>query len=748
MKHIVMIGNPNCGKTTLFNALTGSHQRVGNWAGVTVDKKIGEFCLGNLKMQLVDLPGIYSLTCTKDHTARDEQISTLEIVEGHFDLIINVIDACHLERHLYLTSQLLELQKPLIIALNMTDIAKQRGIEIDGNALSQLLNCPVVEIQANRQLGLDKLLPWLTHDVAIPALIDYSFTAEISGLLDTLKNQLISKGLHETEARFFALRHLEGDDLLCQSDDSVVASFVANDLADVDVLLADARYSAVHQIVTKVQKKCSDVSDSLTAKIDRIVLHRWLALPLFFTVMYLMFLFAINVGGAFQDFFNITTETVFVKATRDILQQISAPSWVLIICADGIGKGINTTLTFIPVISAMYFFLSLLESSGYMARAAFVMDKIMRMLGLPGKSFVPMIVGFGCNVPAIMAARTLDSERDRLLTIIMSPFMSCSARLAIYAVFVAAFFPIGGQNIVFSLYIIGILMAVLTGILLRKTLLRGDCTPLILELPAYHRPSLKRLIKETAIRLRYFIVRAGKLIIPACIILGSINALTIQSDMSHGTVAVNTWLSYIGRMITPLFSPMGLEQDNWPAAVGLLTGLLAKEVVVGTLNTLYSQLNGIITTVPAEFDYWGALATALQSIPQNFIHLYQVIFHPLVDRLSSDTPYTILSRHFDGQVGAYAYLLFVLLYIPCVSTVAAIKQEAHVRVMWFSIAWSLIVAYSTAVLFYQLARFAVHPLQSLVISFYVSMLILSAIMILILLAKYDWFGRHHALKNS
>ena len=263
---------------------------------------------------------------------------------------------------------------------------------------------------------------------------------------------------------------------------------------------------------------------------------------------------------------------------------------MIALCANGIGKGINTTLTFIPVMAAMYFFLALLEASGYMARAAFVVDKVMRMLGLPGKSFVPMIVGFGCNVPAIMAARTLDSERDRLLTVLMSPFMSCSARLAIYAVFVAAFFPTGGQNVVFSLYLIGILMAVLTGVLLRKTVLRGPTSPLILELPAYHRPSFRRLAKETARRLHYFITRAGRFIIPVCVILGGLNALTLHGGLSMNDASSPSILSWIGQSLTPIFAPMGLHPDNWPATVGLLTGTLAKEVVVGSLNTMYAQM--------------------------------------------------------------------------------------------------------------------------------------------------------------
>jgi ferrous iron transport protein B len=349
----------------------------------------------------------------------------------------------------------------------------------------------------------------------------------------------------------------------------------------------------------------------------------------------------------------------------------------------------------------MFFFLSLLEASGYMARAAFVVDKAMRALGLPGKSFVPMIVGFGCNVPAIMAARTLDSERDRLLTVLMSPFMSCSARLAIYAVFVAAFFPVGGQNVVFSLYLIGILMAVLTGFLLRKTLLRGQTSPLILELPAYHKPSLRRLWKDTSLRLRYFILRAGKLIIPVCVILGGLNALTIHGGISTGAAHSESVLSLLGQWLTPIFSPLGLQQDNWPATVGLLSGMLAKEVVVGSLNTLYAQMAHLAHSTATSFDFWGSMQTAVWSIPQNLAKLGSAFMNPILANTPvsdlSPSIYGVMYQHFDGQAGAYAYLLFILLYIPCVSTMAAIRQEASRRLMWFSIIWSFIVAYAVAV---------------------------------------------------
>lgn len=718
MTHILLVGNPNCGKTTLFNALTGDNQRVGNWPGVTVEKKSGCISVKNKQFELTDLPGVYSLVANTDGLSQDELIAAQSIVDLESDCIINVVDACHLERHLYLTSQILELGKPVIIALSMMDIAKQRGISIDTDALEQQLGCPVIGLQAHKNVGIDLLQDALNNLLKPAKPLALPLSPDVVKQLNHVENRLISQGYSSSLAFYYAYRLAEGGSLMMgdsiQDEDSQHGNF---DLPP-DVLIADARYQAIHQVVALSQKKLSDSSDHFTAKLDRIVLHRFFALPIFFGMMYLMFLFAINIGGAFQDFFDISTDTLFVQGNAWLLHQIHAPNWLIALLANGVGKGLNTTLTFIPVIAAMFFFLSLLETSGYMARAAFVVDKTMRSMGLPGKSFVPMIVGFGCNVPAIMAARTLDSERDRLLTVMMSPFMSCSARLAIYAVFVAAFFPTGGQNIVFSLYLIGILMAVFTGYILRKTTLKGHASPLILELPAYHRPSMKRLLKETGLRLRFFVLRAGKLIIPVCVILGGLNAIMLNGGINTGEASAQSLLSLMGQWITPLFAPMGITQDNWPATVGLLTGMLAKEVVVGTLNSLYAQVGHLGEAAAAHFDFIAGMKAALWSIPHNLSQLGAALVNPVLasaaDSEVSQSVYGMMAQRFDGQVGAFAYLLFILLYIPCVSTMAVIRQEANSLLMWTSIIWSFIAAYSVAVLFYQIARCVQHPEQSII----------------------------------
>lgn len=712
MTRILLIGNPNCGKTTLFNALTGSNQKVGNWPGVTVEKKTGSLVLDQQTIDLTDLPGIYSLSTDVQGLSQDEQITTQSVVDMQLDAIINVVDACTLERHLYLTSQLLELGKPLIVVLNMMDIAEQRGITIDIEALEKQLGCTVIPVQAHKKIGMQLLFDALRKPLKITSPLVLSLSSSAQEALKAIEHQLIHQGYSATLAYYYAYRIAEGD----LSAFSLDRHALPEQGLDLDILLADARYNKIHTVVGLVQKKRSDASNHSTALIDKIVLHRFFALPIFFTLMYLMFLFAINIGGAFQDFFDISTNTIFVQGSAWLLEFCHAPNWLIALIAHGVGTGINTTLTFIPVIAALFFFLSFLESSGYMARAAFVVDKAMRLLGLPGKSFVPMIVGFGCNVPAIMAARTLDSERDRLLTIMMSPFMSCSARLAIYAVFVAAFFPSGGQNIVFSLYMIGILMAVLTGFILRKTQFKGHAAPLILELPAYHRPSLERLCRETLLRLKFFVLRAGKLIVPICVLLGGLNAITIGGGINAGEASSQSVLSLIGQWITPLFEPMGIHQNNWPATVGLLTGMLAKEVVVGTLNSLYTQV-GHFSEAAAHFDFFAGMKIALWSIPHNLSQLGSALWNPVLasaaDQEVSLSVYGVMNQRFDGKTGAYAYLLFVLLYIPCVSTMAVIRQEASKQLMWTSIIWSFLVAYASAVIFYQLAHFMEHPQQSI-----------------------------------
>jgi ferrous iron transport protein B len=784
---IGLVGNPNCGKTTLFNALTGARQKVGNWPGVTVERKSGFYKEGETSVEVVDLPGTYSLTMISESSSIDEKIACDYIQNGNADVIVNIVDASHLERSLYLTLQLLEMKVPMILAINMMDVARERGIHISLGELEKLFGCSVVSLEANRGKGIKELRKAIVNfvsptmksrvetchpcrnistviadknnieenDSKQDALIktpinkiasyknnvedndwkqDTSIKASVDQIASYFKNtfliQIIQKIAVElplqikVPASWLAIRLLE--------EDLAVRHYVSDDLLkkipyyqkelqaktgeDADILLADARYRFIEEILNQCVQQTKTSKTSMTARLDGILLNRWLGIPFFLMVMYLMFLFAINVGGAFQDFFDIGSSTIFVGGVEELLTQWHAPTWLIAILANGVGKGINTTLTFIPVIGAMFLFLAFLEDSGYMARATFVIDRLMRAMGLPGKSFIPMIVGFGCNVPAVMAARTLENKRDRILTIMMSPFMSCGARLAIYAVFVAAFFPHGGQNIIFALYLIGIAAAMLTGLLLRKTFLQGDPAPLLMELPVYHVPNIKTLCLHAWQRLKGFVFRAGKLIVPICVLLGVLNSLTLNGAMNSGDGDANSLLSWVGRFVTPLFTPMGIHEDNWPATVGLLTGVLAKEVVVGTLNALYSQLNHVADLQASGFSIIGGLHDALLSIPANLGALGGALGNPLlagapINALSQDV-YGVMYQRFDGQISAMAYLLFVLLYFPCISTTAAMLRELHKGWAIFSIGWTTGLAYCVAVSFYQLATFLQHPFMS------------------------------------
>lgn len=719
---IGLVGNPNSGKTTIFNALTGAKQRVGNWPGVTVERKVGQIECDGHHIEVTDIPGTYSLIAFDQEGAIDERIACQFITSGQADVIVNVIDAANLERNLYLTAQLLEMRIPMVIAVNMIDVAKQRRQAIDIEQLQQRLDCPVVVLSAKKKQGMHQLRQAICQQLKNQSVANAqcAYPKLIQQAIIDLTPEL---GVEQDNSR--VLRILEGDSFAHHQLNSVQKKALTQWQARIeqetqeecDILIADARYQYVHQlarqVVTQPDKRKNTFSDAL----DKWLLNRFLGIPIFFAVMYSMFLFAINIGGAFQDFFNLSSEAIFVKGSAHLLTHWHLPDWLIALVAGGVGKGINVTLTFIPVIGAMFLFLSFLEASGYMARAAFVMDRFMRALGLPGKSFVPMIVGFGCNVPAIMAARTLENRRDRILTIIMSPFMSCGARLAIFAVFAAAFFPQGGQNIVFALYLIGILTAVLTGLVLRKTILQGKPAPFILELPPYHWPSFNNIWRQTWMRLQGFVTRAGKVIIPVCILLGTLNALTISGGISFEPASENSLLSQMGRWLTPVFAPMGITQDNWPATVGLLTGTLAKEVVIGTLDTLYTQMGQVSVTGVEQFNLWADLQAALISVPENLAAVPQALFNPVVASSPAqsvdDHVYGLMYSAFGGPVAAFSYLLFVLLYVPCISTTAVMRKELNARWMWFSVAWSFGLAYLVAVMFYQFATVTLHPFSSI-----------------------------------
>lgn len=718
---IGLIGNPNAGKTTLFNQLTGSRQRVGNWAGVTVERKEGSFRTPRQSVQLIDLPGTYSLTTISTQASLDEQIARRCIVSGEVDVLINVVDATNLERNLYLTVQLREMGLPCIVALNMLDIARSQGLQIDLDALAKALGCPVVPLVSTRGEGigalkeaLDALAPQQPLQVPYP-----------QSLRDAMA-QLLPEGAPVTDG-WLALLALEGDlysarqlgvapDRLLAARDAIRCSTGE----DPELLLVDARYRLIGELCERASNHRQAEPHRLTQWLDRIVLNRWLGIPIFLFVMYLMFFFAITLGGALQPIFDQGSSALFIDGIQWLGARTGAPDWLTALLAQGLGGGINAVLPLIPQIGLMYLFLALLEDSGYMARAAFVMDRLMQALGLPGKSFVPLIVGFGCNVPSIMGTRTLDSPRERLMTSMMAPFMSCGARLAIFAVFAAAFFGQQGALAIFSLYLLGIVVAVLTGLLLKHTLMRGEASPFVMEMPLYHVPHLRSLLLQTWMRLRAFIVRAGTVIILVSLVIGGLNSVTLDGRPVQGDIA-DSALSSLSHQVTPLLKPMGVHEDNWQATVGLVTGALAKEVVVGTLNTLYTaeHIQGEAFDADA-YDLWGQLkqagADTLDGLRDAFS--LSVLANPvaasMADGEMEEGSMGTFAAKFGSPLAAYSYLIFVLLYVPCVATLGALTRESGRGWMTFSVLWGLNVAYSLATLCYQVFSFAEHPQYSTV----------------------------------
>ena len=643
---IAIAGNPNCGKTALFNALTGARQHVGNWPGVTVEKKEGYFELGDRQIRLVDLPGTYALFAN----AEDERAAVDYLLSREASLIINIVDATNLERNLFLTSQLADMHIPMVIAVNMMDIAENRGIQLDLDELSDVYGVPCIPLSAVSEKSVTNFISQMGHVLASPMPLPKPmvYGDKIEEAVKVLEPKVapVAK-LLETDARWVSLMYLGNQNSYA---DKFAEAGVKINKADVTKILgeepefamAENRYSISHSVADKAIVAARE-KKTFSDKLDAVLLNRWAALPIFLVIMYLVFWVAVTIGSAFIDFFDVLFGAIFVDGLGYVLTDVfHAPGFVSAILADGIGAGIQTVSTFIPVIFFMFLCLSFLEDSGYMARAAFVADRFMRFLGLPGRAFVPMMVGFGCGVPGIMGSRVLESKRERFLTIFLVPFMSCGARLPVYALFAAAFFGKMAGTVVFLLYLAGVLFAVAYGLFLKKSLFQGQASNFVMELPPYHLPKFKSLMIHCWQRLRDYIWRAGKVITLAVAVLGFLNSFGIVEkmyvDIDGKTTEIvladegyqmvqeneageaenvalpegfvvdeskvvksneftagngdseNSLLSTIGKAITPVFEPFGVEKENWPASVSLFTGLLAKEAVIGTMNSLYSMV--------------------------------------------------------------------------------------------------------------------------------------------------------------
>lgn len=672
---IGLIGNPNSGKTTLFNQLTGAHQKVGNWPGVTVEKKQGKLKYHKHRYSIVDLPGTYNLSGDFGEESIDESIAQQFVTEGEASVLVNIIDAASLERGLFLTYQLLQSGVPMVVALNMIDVAESKGIIINPDKLSAIIGCPVIPIIASKNDGITALLNSVT------AAIDTGQAPEPTIALKPLDTSVNNK----QDAAHEYIRAL---------------------------------YEAVDETCKQVLHHETNKRKPFTEWLDDIVLNRILGVPIFLLAIYLLFFFAINLGSAFQDFFNIVSGVIFIDLPREGLNAIGSPDWLTAVICDGIGGGLQLIITFVPVIAALFFALSFLEDVGYMTRAAFIVDRLMRAIGLPGKAFIPLIIGFGCNVPSVMAARTLNKEGDRLITSLMAPFMSCGARLTVYTLFVAAFFPVNGHNVLFILYFTGIVVAVFTAFLVRRFIFTNQESSAVMELTPYLMPTAKNLSIHTWHKLKGFVLRAGKSIVLVVVILNVLNSIGTDGTFGHQNQK-DSMLSHIGKAITPVFAPIGVHEDNWPATVGVFTGMFAKEVVVGTLNALYtstSETGDALDIIPT-------LKEAVMTIPENLQAAFSDAANPLglpdgigeaditeQDAVNAGTFYAL--KHFFSPLSAFSYLLFILLYMPCVATIGAIAKEHGNFWAIFSVIWSYSVAYTLAVIVYQAGSLNLHPLAS------------------------------------
>lgn len=658
-----LVGNPNCGKTTLFNEITGSTQYVGNWPGVTIEKREGKARKIQEDIKIVDLPGIYSLS----PYSMEEIIARDYIVNEKPDIVINIIDATNIERNLYLTTQLLELGVNVVVALNMMDAADAKGDKIDIGILESHLKVPVIPITASKGRGVKELLERALNaaqtaaSAGIAPLFNEMHDESIVSCIQKIEKNIIPKLNSKTEnSRWTALKLLEGDEKVQETlkvPDTLLAEIKLYQEQlekkydmDIETIIADSRYQFTTSVTRKAVKKKERGSNlTVSDKIDKVVTNRILAIPLFLAMMFGIFSITFGTIGSFTiDFIDQLVNGMIAPFLATWLEGAGAAVWLQDLVAGGLIGGVGSMLVFVPQIMILFFFLSILEDTGYMARAAFVMDRLLRKLGLSGKSFIPMLIGFGCSVPAIMSTRTLENEKDRRLTIMLVPFMSCGARLPVYALYTAAFFSANQTMVVFSLYLMGIVVAVLSGFFLKKTILKGEVAPFVMELPPYRIPTFKGLMIHMWDKGKGFIKKAGTIIFSVAVVIWFLQYFnfSLQAVVDPG----DSILGNLGKIIAPVFAPLGF--GDWKSAVALITGFVAKEAVVSTMGILH----GVADATEGSTD----LITALQA---------------------SFTPLT-----------AYAFMAFTLLYMPCMAAFATIKREMN------SWKWTLItVGYSTGV---------------------------------------------------
>jgi len=672
MHVIALVGNPNVGKTTLFNALTGARQTVGNWPGVTVEHKSGYFYHEHQKLELIDLPGIYSLSASSP----DEQVSRDFIINQKPDLIINIVDASNLERNLYLTTQLMEMRVPMMIVFSMTDIAEQNEVEIDYQHLVSHLGFDAIPLQLNKKHDLEHLIGKIQENLhrEVP-IVEIKYDEIVEKELAAIEQHLINAGESIISgSRWTALKLIEEDAQVqkqispqCLEEVSIHVRNVSKHRRQPGpAVIADDRYGFIRGLVKDVVKRKRRSPYTFSDRVDQLVLNKVLGMPIFFLVMYLVFLVAVRFSQPFVDLIDTGFSWLFVEQFGLLLQNLNLPSWLSFILTEGLGGGITTIGTFIPPIFFIYVSLSILEDSGYMARAAFLSDKFMRKIGLPGKAFIPLLVGFGCTVPAIMATRTLESKRDRVFASLLAPFMSCGAKLPVYTFLGMMFFAQRADLLIFGLYLGGVVMALLTGLLLRKTIFRTDPGNFVMELPPYHVPTLNAILLHTWHRLKDFVLRAGKTILIVIVFINILQLIYVPSPFRNeeGKPQKETVLQIGGKALTPLLHPMGIEKENWQASVALISGLFAKEAIVGSLQSLY-QAEG-----------------------------------------SEEKLEKTIGERFGSLSAILAYLFFVMLYSPCAAALAMLWKEHGAGWMIFSFGYLTVLAWAVATLIYQLSHWS------------------------------------------
>lgn len=711
-----LAGNPNCGKTTLFNELTGSNQYVGNWPGVTVEKKAGRLKSHGADVTVVDLPGIYSLS----PYSAEEMVTRNFVLDEHPDVILDVVDATNIERNLYLTLQLAELGRPMIVALNMMDMLKSRGVEIDVQMLEHLLGIPVVPISASRGNGIKELIDrayhegverqggqpsafdeqrlsdrvnrhygnntYISHQLhdrrdhhgdeyLSTYMIDELYTAEVMEAILRIEEIIEPTCLRKKMAlRWSAVKIIDDDvptlEALELSDGEAhlideIVHRLEERYGERDMIIADQKYQFICRVCSQCVTHLKAPGElTLSDKIDAVATHKYLALPLFIGIMALVFFITFGpLGNWMTDGLDNLISNHFSPWVADALTSAHASPWAVSLICSGIIAGVGSIVSFFPQILLLFLFLSILEDSGYMARAAFIMDKLLHKTGLSGRSFVPMLMGFGCSVPGIMAARTLENERDRRMTIMLTPFMSCSAKMPVYALFIAAFFPRYSGLVVFGIYAAGLVVAIICAMFLKRTVLKGGHAPFVMELPPYRLPTMKTLGMHLYERVKDFAVRAGTILMAASIVIWFLQSFDSSLHMLPEGQAGDSLLADIGRVIAPLFIPLGF--GFWQASVALVSGFVAKEAVVGTLTILYNPATD------------AAMHEALRGV-----------FTP---------------------VSALSFLIFVLLYMPCVAAFSAMRRELN-SWKWAvgTVAFQTCVAWLASFMVFQFGTLAVN----------------------------------------